>query len=163
MQGNGMFANRAATRSAAWSRIGMPNPAGNKVAMATYHISINKGYKGAAVEHAHYLQREGRFTPERYGAVIASGYAIFPTWCAEGTGAFWRACDQFERVNGSAYREYELALPRELSCAAWTSLVKCFANGEFGTTRPYQWAVYAPQGRDGTERPQARVMFSDRQ
>ncbi len=81
--------------------------------MATYHISINKGYKGAAVEHAHYLQREGRFTPERYGAVIASGYANFPTWCAEGTGAFWPAYDQFERVESASETKILRALRPE--------------------------------------------------
>jgi len=37
---------------------------------------------------------------------------------APGTGvdpaAFWRAADSFERENGNTYREFELALPREL-------------------------------------------------
>ena len=131
--------------------------------MAMYHISINKGSKGAAVEHARYIQREGRFTAELHGAAIASGGANFPTWCSEDTSAFWRASDHFERVNGSTYREYELALPRELSCAERGSLVRRFAEEEFGTTRPYQWVIYAPRGPDGKERPQARVMFSDRQ
>ncbi|MGK3681372.1 MobA/MobL family protein, partial [Escherichia coli] len=28
---------------------------------------------------------------------------------------FWQAADQFERANGSTYRELEIALPRELT------------------------------------------------
>ena len=131
--------------------------------MAIYHMSINKGSKGAAVEHARYIQREGRFTAELHGAVLGSGCANFPDWCHQNLLAFWRASDRFERANGSTYREYELALPRELSCPAQLSLVQRFAEGEFGTARPYQWAMYARRGPDGEDRPQARVMFSDRQ
>ncbi len=131
--------------------------------MAIYHISINKGSKGAAAEHARYIQREGRFTAEVHGAVLGSGCANFPGWCHENRLAFWRASDRFERANGSTYREYELALPRELSRRAQLLLVRRFAEGEFGNTRPYQWAMYSPRGPDGEERPQARVMFSDRQ
>ena len=38
--------------------------------------------------------------------------------------------------NGNTYREYELALPRELSPEARVALVERFASQELGSTRP---------------------------
>jgi hypothetical protein len=131
--------------------------------MASYHIQINTGPKGAALEHAQYIQREGRFTPERYGEVAAHGQANFPAWAREDAAAFWKASDEYERANGNTYREYELALPRELSRAEQIALVQRFTEQELGTTRVYQWAIHTPMARDGKEQPHVHLMFSDRQ
>jgi hypothetical protein len=131
--------------------------------MASYHMQINTGGKGAALEHAQYIQREGPFTEERYGEVAARGHANMPEWAREDTAAFWRASDEFERANGNTYREYELALPRELSRSAQVALVQRFAEQELGTTRPYQWAIHTSTASDGKEQPHVHLMFSDRQ
>ena len=53
--------------------------------MASYHIQINTGGKGAALEHSQYIDREGRFTEERYGEVAARGQANMPEWAREDT------------------------------------------------------------------------------
>jgi hypothetical protein len=131
--------------------------------MASYHMQINTGGKGAALEHAQYIDRDGRFTEERYGEVEARGHANMPAWAREDTTEFWRASDEFERANGNTYREYELALPRELSPDARVALVQRFAEQEFGTTRPYQWAIHNSMASDGKEQPHVHLMFSDRQ
>jgi MobA/MobL family len=131
--------------------------------MASFHIQINTGEKGDAAEHAQYIAREGRFTEERYGEVAARGHANFPEWAREDHGAFWRASDAFERANGNSYREYELALPRELSRAEQVALVQRFAEQELGVTRVYQWAIHTPTASDGKEQPHVHLMFSDRQ
>jgi hypothetical protein len=131
--------------------------------MASFHIQINTGEKGDAAEHAQYIAREGRFTEERYGGVAARGHANFPDWAREDHGAFWRASDAFERANGNSYREYELALPRELSRAEQVALVQRFAEQELGVTRVYQWAIHTPTASDGKEQPHVHLMFSDRQ
>jgi hypothetical protein len=133
------------------------------VAVASYHIQINTGGKGEAGEHSMYIQREGRFTEEKYGAVAARGQANMPEWAREEPGAFWKASDAYERANGNTYREYELALPRELSRAEQVALVQRFAEQELGSTRPYQWAIHTPMARDGREQPHVHLMFSDRQ
>lgn len=132
--------------------------------MASYHINITAPTKseGSALEHAQYIQREGRFTPERYGEVAARGQANFPEWAREDPSAFWKASDEFERANGSVYREYELALPRELSREQQIALVQRFAEQELGTTRSYQWAIHTPMASDGKEQPHVHLMFSDR-
>ncbi len=61
--------------------------------MASYHIQINTGAKGAALEHAQYIGREGRFSEERYGEIEARGHANMPAWAREDTSEFWRASD----------------------------------------------------------------------
>jgi hypothetical protein len=131
--------------------------------MASYHMQINTGAKGAALEHAQYIDRDGRFTEERYGEVAARGHANMPAWAREDTREFWRASDEYERANGNTYREYELALPRELSRGAQVALVQRFAEQELGTTRPYQWAIHLSTASDGKEQPHVHLMFSDRQ
>ncbi len=131
--------------------------------VASYHIQINTGGKGAAGEHSMYINREGRFTEERYGEVAARGQANMPEWAREDTSAFWKASDEYERANGNTYREYELALPRELSRDQQIALMQRFAESELGTTRPYQWAIHTPMASDGKEQPHVHLMFSDRQ
>ena len=131
--------------------------------MASYHMQINTGGKGAAFEHAQYIDRDGPFTEERYGEVAARGHANMPAWAREDPSAFWKASDEFERANGNTYREYELALPRELSRSAQVALVQRFAEQELGNTRPYQWAIHTSTASDGKEQPHVHLMFSDRQ
>jgi len=131
--------------------------------VASYHFQINTGGKGEALEHGQYIQREGPFTEERYGEVAARGVANMPAWAREYPAAFWRASDEFERANGNTYREYELALPRELSRSAQVALVQRFAEQELGSTRPYQWAIHLSTASDGKEQPHVHLMFSDRQ
>jgi MobA/MobL family len=131
--------------------------------VASFHIQINTGGKGEAAEHGQYIAREGRFTEEKYGPVEARGHANFPAWAREDRAAFWRASDEYERANGNTYREYELALPRELSPAARIALVQRFAEQELGVTRVYQWAIHNGRASDGKEQPHVHLMFSDRQ
>jgi hypothetical protein len=132
--------------------------------MPSFHINISTGPKGAAVEHAQYIAREGRFADEeKYGPVIAQAEANFPEWAREDRNAFWTASDEFERANGNTYREYELALPRELSREQQIALVERFASQELGSTRVYQWAIHEPNASDGKPQPHVHLMFSDRQ
>jgi hypothetical protein len=132
--------------------------------MPSFHINISTGPKGAAFEHAQYIAREGRFADEeKYGPVIAQAQANFPEWAREDRNAFWTASDEFERANGNTYREYELALPRELSREQQIALVERFAEQELGSTRVYQWAIHEPNAGDGKPQPHVHLMFSDRQ
>jgi hypothetical protein len=132
--------------------------------MPSFHMNISTGPKGAAFEHAQYIAREGRFADEeKYGPVIAQAQANFPEWAREERNAFWTASDEFERANGNTYREYELALPRELSREQQIALVERFAEQELGSTRVYQWAIHEPNASDGKPQPHVHLMFSDRQ
>ncbi len=131
--------------------------------MAHYHCSIKTGAKGAAADHAAYIAREGRFADqERYGAVEAQSIGNMPSWAREDPAAFWRAADAFERENGNTYREFELALPRELERDHQIALVQRFIESELGKAHAYQWALHADRAQDGGEQPHVHVMFSDR-
>jgi len=55
---------------------------------------------------------------------------------ARDPSAFWRAADTHERENGNAYREFELALPRELSRDHQLALVERFIERELAANTP---------------------------
>lgn len=91
-----------------------------------------------------------------------SEYGNMPAWAQHNPQEFWKAADLYERKNGSTYREYELALPRELNEKQRIELVKSFVQQEIGAKYPYQLAIHNPAALDGGEQPHAHVMFSER-
>jgi hypothetical protein len=131
--------------------------------VAHYHASIKTGGKGAAADHADYILREGRFADvETYGALEARGQGNMPAWARENPRAFWVAADSHERENGNTYREFELALPRELERAHQIALAERFIETELKGQHAYQWALHVEKAADGGEQPHVHVMFSDR-
>ena len=91
-----------------------------------------------------------------------STYGNMPAWAAHDPQRFWHAADLYERKNGSTYREYEIALPRELTETQRIALVKDFIKQEIGDKYPYQLAVHTPTALDGGEQPHAHLMFNER-
>lgn len=91
-----------------------------------------------------------------------SEHGNMPAWAQHDPQEFWKAADLYERKNGSTYREYELALPRELNERQRIELVRSFVQQEIGTKYPYQLAIHNPTALDGGEQPHAHVMFSER-
>ena len=131
--------------------------------MPSYHCTIKTGGKGAASDHAQYIAREGRFAEgERYGALEDSGSGNMPEWARGNPAAFWKASDRYERENGNSYREFELALPRELERGHQIALMQRFIEQELGNRHAYQWALHVEEARDGGEQPHVHLMFSDR-
>jgi hypothetical protein len=123
------------------------------------------GGSGKAGPHAAYIFREGRYardeTLERLDATEAGN---MPAWAQSDPIAFWRAADDYERVNGTTYREMEIAIPRELSIEDRTDLVRAFVRQEIGNAHAYQWAIHTPvMSSDGGEQPHVHLMFSERQ
>ena len=57
---------------------------------------------------------------------------------------FWQAADLHERANGTTYREFEVALPRELAAADRLALVREFIAQELGERHAYQFAIHCP-------------------
>ena len=81
-----------------------------------------------------------------------------PTWAKEDSAEFWRACDDLERANGRAYREFEVALPRELPHKEQAALVRQFVSEQLGDRHAYAWAIHDK----GDGNPHAHIMFSER-
>ncbi|MBI1487227.1 MobA/MobL family protein, partial [Escherichia coli] len=71
--------------------------------------------------------------------------------------------DQFERANGSTYRELEIALPRELTAEQRLELVQDFVRQEAGERHAWSFAIHNPKASiDGGEQPHAHIMMSQR-
>ena len=85
---------------------------------------MKPGPKGAGAEHAQYIERGGRFKTERYGEIGEHERGNLPDWANGSAARFFAAADEHERSNGNAYREFELALPVELSDEQRGALVR---------------------------------------
>ena len=131
--------------------------------MAEYHLHAKTHSRGAgkgAGGHVRYILREGAYAQKTVeqvtGAVVervridrASDVAYaesghLPVW-AQTPADYWDAADQYERANGTVYREIEFALPKELSDAENIALARSFAghlaNVPGGNT-PYTLAIH---------------------
>ena len=64
--------------------------------------------------------------------------------------------------NGSTYREYEIALPREMNAEQRLELVEDFIQSEIGSKYPYQFAIHNPKAMDGNDQPHVHLMFNER-
>lgn len=131
--------------------------------MASFHIHIKSGSKGQASNHAKYIVREGKFkNSEKSSDLITSDYGNFPEWAQENPSKFWSTADKGERSNGTTYREFELALPAELTAQKNTELIEKFINLVL-PGKPYQYAIHSPIASIGEiDQPHAHVMFNDR-
>ncbi|MGK4724815.1 MobA/MobL family protein, partial [Salmonella enterica] len=70
---------------------------------------------------------------------------------------------EFERKHGTAYREIEIALPRELTRDQRIELVEDFVQKELGDRHAYQYEIHNPPGAiDGKEQPHEHIMFCER-
>lgn len=133
--------------------------------MAIGRLSVKVGKAGKAGPHAAYIAREGQYADrlDRGEKLEATEAGNMPAWAQHSPQLFWQAADQFERKNGAAYREFEIALPRELNPEQRLALVREFVAAEIGTRHAYQFAIHTPRAMDGDEQPHAHVMFSERQ
>jgi hypothetical protein len=85
-----------------------------------------------------------------------------PKWAEHNPITFWQAADLYERKNGSTYREYEIALPREMNAEQRLELVEDFIQSEIGSKYPYQFAIHNPKAMDGNDQPHVHLMFNER-
>ena len=137
--------------------------------MASYHCTVSFGCKGKASSHASYIAREEKYSEkeaERYEDLEAKECGNMPDWAKEKPLEFWKASDEYERANGSAYREIEIALPRELTPSQRLDLVRDFVDKELcneNKKHAYQFAIHNPKAAiDGGEQPHAHIMYSQR-
>lgn len=132
--------------------------------MASYHLTAKIGAKGKAAAHAAYISREGKYSGrERYEDLEATGAGNMPKWAEHEPAHFWNAADEHERANGSAYREIEVALPRELTPDQRRELVEDFVRRELGDQHVYQWGIHNPKAAlEKGEQPHAHIMYSER-
>jgi len=130
--------------------------------MASFHHCVKSGKKGSAAAHGKYIMREGKKYDNRED-LIASEYGNMPAWAQDNPSAFWRASDKYERANGAAYREHEIALPSDLTREQQIELAGQLVSALVGN-KPFQCAVHAPHASLGDgENTHLHLMYSDRQ
>lgn len=130
--------------------------------MAIARLSVKTGGVGKAASHAEYIDRDGKYEKKKNDDLEYSDSGNMPTWAEEHPKLFWQAADLYERKNGSTYREFEIALPRELNPEQRIELVQDFITQEMGTKYPYQLAIHNPKAMDDLEQPHAHLMFNER-
>jgi hypothetical protein len=130
--------------------------------MASFHFSIKSGKRGKAREHSAYIAREGKHATNSKRDLVAIGHGNLPEWANNRLATFWRIADEAERCNGAAYREFEVALPVELTPDQNRELVETLIEHEIGN-KTYQYAIHSPKAALGSgNQPHAHIMFSDR-
>lgn len=135
--------------------------------MASYHCSVKVGKVGKGAAHSSYITREGVYEPlrerEASEKLIHTEHGNMPKWAADRPQTFWEEADSRERKNGSVYREFEVALPRELTRDQQIKLVREFVAAEIGLHHAYSWALHEPRAAiDGGKQPHAHIMYSER-
>ncbi len=123
----------------------------------------------------------------------ATGSGNMPAWAAANPSHFWLAADLGEiatgvsvrpllddngralrgengkvikvqqKNRGQAYKEVEVALPRELNAAQRLGLVEAWIAQEVGDRHAYTFAVHVPKAKiEGGDQPHLHLMYSER-
>jgi hypothetical protein len=113
-----------------------------------------------AAAHAQYIARDGQYQQRGGLELVESGN--MPEFARENPHSFWEAADAFERKNGRAYTELQIALPRELAPEQRHELARETTRELLGERFAYTLAVHTPLAKDNIEQPHMHLMFSER-
>lgn len=133
------------------------------MAAGYYQCSVTVGSKGTGAAHARYVGRTGEYAKldsnEKLEAVVEGN---LPAWARTGDFFFGQA-DKFEREKGTAYRDIEFALPRELTSEQRLDLANDFRARLIGDRHAFVMGLHTPVSQfDGKEQPHAHLMWSER-
>ena len=128
--------------------------------MAIYHLHLSNGSKskGASAQIRHdYVMREGDYT-SREEELVFKEDGNLPDWAASARD-FWTTADAQERANSRVYREFEMALPRELNKEQQIELAREFARDFTAHYKlAYSMAIHSDKGHN----PHIHLMYSER-
>lgn len=129
--------------------------------MTTYHVSIKSKKPGEALEHFLYITRQGLTCPGKAHDLFHWECKNFPSW-AKDPADFYETADKHERANGSACRELEINLLKELTRDQNIALGRKIADDLLGP-RPRVLAFHEKEGSvSGELHPHLHAMYSDR-
>lgn len=131
--------------------------------MATYHLSLKNGRVGTAKQHADYILREGRYSGGKRAEELVYKDANLPRW-AMSASAFFACADRYERANGRAYTEFEIALPNELTHKENEKLVNDFITTHIGNNKVWAYAIHSKPATfdESQEQIHAHIMICER-
>lgn len=133
--------------------------------MATNHFALKYGKTGYAKMHAEYILREGRYAWSRKAEeLVYKESGNLPQWAKEDPLHFWNTADNYERINGRAYYEFEIALPNELSYEQNIKLVQEIVQKHIGPDKAYTFAIHDKHAslEPWNKNVHAHIMFCER-
>ncbi len=111
--------------------------------MANYRLSMKIGKIGYAKPHAEYVLRVGKYAKgHKREDLQYKESGNMPEWALDDPIKFWEAADLFEPVDGRTYREFEVALPNELSLEENIKLLNEFKDEMLGENFAYTYAIH---------------------
>jgi len=129
--------------------------------LAIVHVVMKSSSQAPpAAAHAQYIARDGQYEQRGGLELVESGN--MPEFARDDPHSFWQAADDFERKNGRAYTELQIALPRELAPEQRNELARDAARELLGERFAYTLAVHTPLAKDNVEQPHMHLMFSER-
>ena len=113
-----------------------------------------------AASHVDYINRQENYAA-RGGCIYTSHH--LPKWADDSPRKFFHAADQYERANGTRYREIEFALPNELSLEQQREIIDTFIDHHLKDFY-YAYAVHDKIGAmsNGERNAHVHIMFSER-
>lgn len=131
--------------------------------MATYHLSLKNGKVGTAEQHADYILREGRYSGGKRAEELVYKDVNLPRW-AMSASAFFACADRYERTNGRAYTEFEIALPNELTHEENKKMVNDFITAHIGNNKVWTYAIHSKPATfdDSQEQIHVHIMICER-
>ena len=129
--------------------------------MAIVHVVMKSSSTAPpSAAHAQYIARDGQY--ERRGGLELVESGNMPDFAQADPLSFWAAADAYERKNGRAYTELQIALPRELNPEQRNELARDATRELLGDRFAYTLAVHTPLAKDNIEQPHMHLMFSER-
>lgn len=135
--------------------------------MATYHLTLKSGKTMKAAAHSDYINREGKYKNIQHENnnktdLVAKGYRL-PKWAERKPKKFFNIADKFERKNGVSYKEFEFALPNELTLKQNKEIVDKFLN-KYMKDKYFCFAIHDKKNSsiEGKRNLHCHLMFSER-
>jgi MobA/MobL family len=130
-----------------------------------------------AAQRVDYITRQGAYSPAearirhqglQRGTELEREDLVYwrsrnlPGWAQEDPVRFFHAAEQYTSPHQTAYEEWKISLPRELTRRQQMAAAHDFLQASFGDTHPYVWAFHCPRAADGGEQPHVHVIWSAR-
>lgn len=136
--------------------------------MATYHFTLKSGKTMKAAAHSDYISREGKYKNIKHENndnktdLVAKGYRL-PKWAERKPKKFFNMADKFERKNGVSYKEFEFALPNELTLKQNKEIIDKFLN-KYMKDKYFYYTIHDKKisSIEGKRNLHCHLMFSER-
>jgi hypothetical protein len=130
-----------------------------------------------AAQRVDYITRQGAYGPAearirhqglQHGTELEREDLVYwrsrnvPDWAEGNATVFFAAAEQHTSSHQTAYEEWKISLPRELTRRQQLAAARDFLSGAFGTTHPYVWAMHDPLAADGGRQPHVHIILSPR-